>query len=498
MPSVHLNQVSFHYSSATDVIRDAALDLGPGWVGVVGANGMGKSTLLRLVAGELEPTSGSVDVQPNGAPPVYCAQEVGRLDASVRALAAAWDGASRRIRGELDLDEAQLDRWPTLSPGERKRWQIGAALAVDPPVLLLDEPTNHLDAEARELLVAALGRFRGVGLVVSHDRTFLNELTERTLRVTYGVVELWNGNYETARRAWEMAAAERVEQYQRVKAEQRKLQRRAADQRRATEARRAQHRRSVRQAGPKDRDARSMEKKGRAQAGESAGARQLEVTQAAADRAAEELSSIEMRREVGKAFEFEFEAPRRRVLLSFEGDLSVEGVTLAVGADVALERGDRVWVRGPNGAGKTILLAALAEGHGLPPERVRYLPQELRPGAAEELMADLLALPPVPRGRVLNIVASLGVDPDRLLVTDAPSPGEARKLAMAMGMGRSAWCLLLDEPTNHLDLPSIERLEAAVVGYPGAVLLVTHDEEFAMATTTIQWVMGDGRLRVER
>ena len=75
-----------------------------------------------------------------------------------------------------------------------------------------------------------------------------------------------------------------------------------------------------------------------------------------------------------------------------------------------------------------------------------------------------------------------------------PSPGEARKLAMAQGMGTGAWCLLLDEPTNHLDLPSIERLEEAVAGYPGAVVLVTHDEEFATATTTTTWHLEDGRL----
>jgi ATPase subunit of ABC transporter with duplicated ATPase domains len=89
-----------------------------------------------------------------------------------------------RIRGRLALDPAAIARWTSLSLGERKRWQIGAALVETPNVLLLDEPTNHLDTRARELLVAALARFRGIGVVVSHDRALLDALTEMTLRLS--------------------------------------------------------------------------------------------------------------------------------------------------------------------------------------------------------------------------------------------------------------------------------------------------------------------------
>ncbi len=112
-------------------------------------------------------------------------------------------------------------------------------------------------------------------------------------------------------------------------------------------------------------------------------------------------------------------------------------------------------------------------------------------------MEGVAALPRGERGRVFNLVAALGVDPDRLLASRRPSPGEARKLAMAAAMGRGAWCLLLDEPTNHLDLPSIERLEEAVAGYPGAVVVVTHDEDFAAATTTRTWQLEGGALTAD-
>jgi ATPase subunit of ABC transporter with duplicated ATPase domains len=105
------------------------------------------------------------------------------------------------------------------------------------------------------------------------------------------------------------------------------------------------------------------------------------------------------------------------------------------------------------------------------------------------MAAALRELDATSRGRVLSVFAALGSDPERIAfrrTEDAAklSPGEARKLALATGLGRHAWALVLDEPTNHLDLPSIERLEAALAAYPGCVLLVTHDDALARATTT--------------
>ena len=97
----------------------------------------------------------------------------------------------------------------------------------------------------------------------------------------------------------------------------------------------------------------------------------------------------------------------------------------------------------------------------------------------------------------MGIVAVLGSDPKRILATDLPSPGEARKLLIATGLGRGAWVLLLDEPTNHLDLPSIERLENALDSYPGAIVVVTHDDDFGRSATKTVWSIQDGRLRAD-
>ncbi len=494
MPSIHLKHVSFSYA-VDDVIDDATLSIGPGWVGVVGVNGSGKTTLLRLISGQLDPSSGSIVTDPTWAMPTLCPQEVGEADEAVHALSTTSDGLSRRILGQLDLDPDQLARWPTLSPGERKRWQIGAALAEEPEILLLDEPTNHLDETARSILANALLRYRGVGLVVSHDRSFLNELTTKTIRVDHGVVELTNGNYETAQAAWKEVEAQQMAAYESLKTEQRKLKRRIADQRRAAETKRAKHKRKLREAAPKDHDASSMEAKSRHVAGEATATRQLRTTRSAADRTAAELASFEMRRDVGRSFFFGYEPPRRSRLLRYQGPLQAGSHLIADEITADVGRDDRVWLRGPNGAGKTTLLEALAEASTLPDDRLFYLRQELSRSAASAILHDLERMPPEQKGRVLSLVAALGVEPERLFTSALPSPGETRKLFMALGMGGGAWCLILDEPTNHLDLLSIERLEEAIAGYPGAVLLVTHDVEFAASTTTTTWRLEDGELK---
>ena len=175
---VRLSGLSFSYTDSVSTLNDVTLTLATGWTGVVGPNGAGKTTLLRLIAGDLEPSAGHVNLDPPRGVIRACAQTVEAMTPEIAAFAHATDGVARRIHGELRLDAFSLARWPTLSPGERKRWQVGAALGAEPAVLMLDEPTDHLDVEARELLIAGLERFRGVGIIVSHDRALLDRITQ--------------------------------------------------------------------------------------------------------------------------------------------------------------------------------------------------------------------------------------------------------------------------------------------------------------------------------
>ena len=480
MSALHLSlraqRVSFSYADRL-LLDDVTFQLGRGWTGLVGANGAGKTTLLRLLLGELRPTEGQLEFQPQGARVRWCPQPVEVQDDDVGAFAWANDRLARQLHGRLRFAPETLERWPTLSPGERKRWQLSTALWSEPEVLLLDEPGNHLDQEGLAILREALAEFGGVGLIVSHDRALLDEVTRATLRLDEGTARLWQHPFSAARALW---TAEET----RARDSQRETQRRLQAQERKLDA----HRRTLaasersRSAGARmknkhDSDARALGADFRAQMAEmshSAAARRVERQ---VDNVRTALGQIEIRDEAGQAVFLRTEPCPHATVVQFDGEVRGKRVVLQVGRD------EHVWLGGRNGSGKTTLLREVLADCRVPEAKRLVLPQELTVADARGDLLVLRELDTEARGRVLQLVHALGVEPDHLLRTERPSPGEARKLRLALGLARPCWLAVLDEPTNHLDLPAIERLETALSGFAGALLLVTHDGRLGPAVT---------------
>lgn len=496
---VRLSGLSFSYSDSVSTLRDVTLTLASGWTGVVGPNGAGKTTLLRLIAGELEPTAGHVSLDPSRGTICVCAQTVEAMTPEITAFADATDGVARRIHGELRLGPGSLARWTTLSPGERKRWQVGAALSAEPAVLMLDEPTDHLDVEARELLIAGLERFRGIGIVVSHDRMLLERLTSCTVRVHDGSARIWRGSYSDAKRGWEAEERDRYADYERLKHQHENLARRLADKRRLAMSAEAEANAGTRKRMKfrGDHDATSALAKGKARMASERISRDAAVLRASVDRVSDRLSEYKFRKAKGRSIFIDYvPAPVAKVFTLDQDAICAGDAKLLDEVHLGVPREAKIRVAGPNGIGKSTLLAAMLRGAHIASERILYLPQELTARDGIAMLDDVRQLNADDRGRVLTLVAALGVDPDRLLESAAPSPGEARKLAMAYGLGRQVWAMVLDEPTNHLDMPAIERLEESLVEYPGAMVIVTHDAALARRCTGIEWRLCNGRVEV--
>jgi ATPase subunit of ABC transporter with duplicated ATPase domains len=495
VPAIRFERVSFAHHDAFPLLADVSAVIPDGWTGLVGENGAGKSTLLRLVAGELRPQQGRVRIEPERATVVLCRQDVETPGDDVRSLAAREDGSAWRLRGELALDAAELERWDTLSPGERRRWQIGAALAREPRVLLLDEPTNHLDADGRARIVAALERFRGAGLLVSHDRALLETLTLRTARLHRGKLTMTAGDYGEAREIWAAADARAHEVREQAKAEVSRA-RRALGQARSARAA-AERSLGGGRLDPKDHDARSVGAKNRRAAAEARLGADVRRLRTVVERASAAVPASPVEAELGRSVFLGYTPSPRPVVLSLDtAELLAGSTVLARDVHLVVRRDDRIRLAGPNGAGKSTLLTRLLEANPARGDRIFFLGQEVGNEDGRAILDRVRGLPADLRGRTLSLVAALGTDPDRVLASEAPSAGEVRKLLLAEGLARRPWAVVLDEPTNHLDLPTVERLTAALRAYPGALLLVTHDDPLAEGCMTRTWELDDGLIAV--
>jgi ATP-binding cassette subfamily F protein uup len=455
----------------TPLLVNAELAVGPGERAcLVGRNGSGKSTLLKIAAGLVEPDRGSRFAQP-GATVRYLPQEP---DLSGHATTLAYVEAglgpgddphrARYLLGELGLtgeeDPARL------SGGEARRSALARVLAPAPDVLLLDEPTNHLDLPAIEWLEAELKGLRSALVLISHDRRFLENLSQATVWLDRGVTRRIDRGFAHFE-AWRDAVLEEEER------ERHKLGRKLAAEadwlRYGVTARR---RRNQRRLG----ELHAMRKAFR-EARRAVGQVRMTVSEA-------ELS--------GKLV-IEAEG----IAKSFGGRPVVKDLFLRV------LRGDRLGIVGPNGAGKTTLLNLLTGqlqpdggtvrlGTNLTIATLDQRRDSLDPDAtvAETLTGgrgDFVEVAGERRHVVGYLKDFLFLPEQARTPVSALSGGERNRLMLARALARPANLLVLDEPTNDLDLETLELLEETVAEHPGTVLVVSHDRDFLdrIATATL-------------
>jgi ATP-binding cassette subfamily F protein 3 len=486
-------------------------------VALIGANGTGKTTVLRMIAGLERPDSGSVSLLP-GARVGYLPQdplveEEGTVFEAARlpspALKAAW-AELQRLEAALDgVDEAKLEAlveahgeaqhcfeglggygaeararevlgglgfreadWEkpvrVLSGGEKTRLALTQILVLEPDLLLLDEPTNHLDLEAVEWLQEYMRRYPGAALIVSHDRYFLDHVVTHVVELENRKASSFSGNYR--------AFAEKKAQLRAIQAEQYRLQQREIERLEEIAKRLFSYRLF------------------------NASRSRLKMI--------ERMPKVEKPVENRAAIRFQT-AP---ALQSYQEVLTVRDLcrrfgerTLFAGLSFQVYRGERLGIIGPNGSGKTTLLKMIA-GEGRPDAgrivsgnnvRVRYFAQDLGDLNPENtVLEELLSTVELTLKECCDLLGRFQLGGEALEKSVAVlSGGERCRLSMAKLFAERPNLLILDEPTNHLDIPTREAVEEALQEYQGTVLFASHDRYFIDAVASRLLELRGGQAR---
>ena len=505
------------------VLVDVDVTVGPeDRIGIVGPNGVGKTTLLRVMAGELGADSGTVRAVPPTATVGYLAQEpearvgesladhLARRSGVAGAEAELAEAAAGLAEGTARADAryaAALERYlalgvadfearrgevlaevglaqpllavPTsgLSGGQRAKAALASLLLSRFDVLLLDEPTNDLDFEGLDRLESFVRDRQGGLVVVSHDRAFLErvvssvvEIDESSHRATH-----YAGGFSAYLQARATSRHQAEERYDTYVASRDRLRAREREQRQwAVQGVRQQKKR------PRDND--KAQRDFRINRTEKQAAK-VRIT----ERALERLEAVEKPWE-GWRLDLDLNAAPRSgdVVAHLEAAVVTRGGWRLGPVDLAVSFGERIAVLGPNGAGKSTLLAVLLGRVELEAGR-RVLGPSVVVGELDQargrflsgagsLADQFLALTGLDLAEGRSLLAKFGLGADQAgRPATSLSPGERTRAELALLVARGTNCLVLDEPTNHLDLPAIEQLEAALGDWPGTLLLVTHD-----------------------
>ncbi|MCM1983052.1 ABC-F family ATP-binding cassette domain-containing protein [Lyngbya confervoides] len=519
---LRLEHISKIYPTG-EVLKDVTWEVKPGdRIGLVGVNGAGKSTQLKIIAGEIEPTAGEV-IRPASLHIAYLTQEfevepsrtvreefwtvfseanqvqhqlsevqrameaadpeeldrlIHRLDKLQRQFEAldgyGLDARIEKILPEMGFSSEDGDRLVSaFSGGWQMRMSLGKILLQDPDLLLLDEPTNHLDLETIEWLENYLRELSTPMVVVSHDRAFLDRLCNQIVETERGVSSTYLGNYSA---------------YLEQKLEQQQAQMSAYDR---------QQREIEKQQAFVDRF--------RASATRSTQAKSREKQLEKIERIDAPVASV-------KTLKFRFPEPPRsgREVVNIQNLVKTFGEDiLYLGANLLIERGDRIAFLGPNGCGKSTLLHMMVGIEPVDDGRIDLGEHNVIPGYFEQNQAEALDLKKTVLETIHDEVPTWKNDEVRTLLgrflfsgdtvykkVEALSGGEKARLALAKMLLTPVNLLILDEPTNHLDIPAKEMLEEAIKHYEGTVVIVSHDRFFISQVANKIVEIRDGDFRV--
>ena len=508
--TIQINKLHFSYPhSHSNLFEDFSLSVYDGWTCFAGSNGCGKTTLLKLIAGMLIPDSGSILVDgekiTDAEEAIYCAQETSEIPENLYSAFWSPDNEVRRFFSMLHISEEMLERYDSLSGGEKKRIQIASALADQPRVLFLDEPTNHLDAETVQMITQALKAYRGIGIMVSHDRSFADSLCTHTVYlynesyafaggrdcIAYGTyscglskaLELRQSGAEQSRDEWnrlDSKAASEKQRSAKLEAENQKSRARLSKKTLDSQDHDAKRKMDVARISGKDRT--TGDAKARLET-------QIQKTEAARDGIKKAL-----KRKDGFSVE----------KTDFSKPICIEEDTLSAGSyslkipHIELDHETKIALTGQNGSGKTMFIRhtiSLLEKTGRLNE-VMYLPQEVDEEKRMAILNEFHSLDQDEKGDVLSTMFRLGSEPERITELRSTSekngndsdqnllsPGELRKLMISLAVQKPLSLLILDEPTNHMDITSVLALEEALSSLNCAMIVVSHDKAFLSKIT---------------
>lgn len=508
MPSLVCHHLTFTWPTGETVFAGLDANFPDGLTGLVGRNGVGKSTLLRVLAGELSPSAGSVSGPTRtGYLPQQLLLDSGLTAGSVLGVDHVLAALDRVTAGRASTTDLELtaDQWTlpdridaaladfglagldlartlgTLSGGEGILLALAGQLLAEPEVLILDEPTNNLDRSARGRLTTAVRRWRGPAILVSHDRALLDEV-DHIGELRDGAIRFFGGNYSAYTEALAGEAEAAARGLRVAQGELRRQQRELVDNQTKLDRRRFGQTAYEQKRQPR---IKVQELKRSAQV---SGSKLSEVHQAGVERARGQLREAEDRVRDDDLIRIdltETRVPQGRVVAV------LDEVTLRTGRTVSLHlRGpERVGLTGANGSGKTTLIdtlrGALAPVAGQVDLRVptRLLPQRLQLLTDDEtVLAGVARHAPDADDNTLRAQLARFLLPADLIARPVStlSGGERFRASLAaLLLSRPApQLLILDEPTNSLDLDSVRQLVAALGHYRGALLVASHDEPF--------------------